>query len=535
MLLVNGSNVHFSYPGSPEEVFAGISFSIYSGAKIGVVGSNGSGKTTLLKLIQNNAENVIIGYLSQEIVFAENQSIKSYVLSDYSNLAQIYEKIFLLESKSELSETEGVILANLYTEYSEKEGFSIETEIYKKTSLMGLEYCDLNGKMQLLSGGEKTKVALLRLLIKNPDILILDEPTNHLDTDTLTWLEGFLGESNTAYLIVSHDRRFLDACCKEMWEIKDKKINIYTGNYSDYKKSKNETFLRALETSKQLEKHISKLENAVDKTRTEANRMENFKPKRSFGKNKKICKRDAGSGKGLLRTQNKQRAANAMSLRLGKMIEQSDKIKPFIEKKRSLSFAQNELRNNTVLKIEKISKKYDDNILFDKFSLIVSNRERLAITGPNGSGKSTLLKMLMGIERPDSGTYSWALQASIGYYSQELELLNPQETVLESVLKGRLPEESRARTILGCLRLEKDAVLKKTSEISSGEKSKTLLASLLFDSPDVLVLDEPTNHLEIEAREALEAALDNYDGTLIFVSHDRYFVEKLAENVLELD
>ena len=145
-----------------------------------------------------------------------------------------------------------------------------------------------------------------------------------------------------------------------------------------------------------------------------------------------------------------------------------------------------------------------------------------------------MLKMLMGIEKVDSGSYSWALQASIGYYSQELELLDPQKTVLESVLKGQLTEESRARTILGCLRLEKDAVLKKTTEISSGEKSKTMLASLLFDSPDVLVLDEPTNHLEIEAREALESALENYGGTLIFVSHDRYFVEKLANNVLEL-
>lgn len=534
MLLVNGSNVHFSYPGSPEIIFEGISFSVYSGAKIGIVGSNGSGKTTLLKIIQNSAEKLKVGYLSQEICFSDNQSIRSYILSAFTDLGEIYEKISLLESKIELSEAEGVILASLYTDYSEKDGFTIETEIDKKIPLMGLEYCDLNGKMHLLSGGEKTKVALLRLLITNPDILILDEPTNHLDTETLDRLEGFLGESNTGYLIVSHDRKFLDSCCTEIWEIKDKKINIYSGNYSDYKKCKNEKFLRALETSKQLEKQISKLEIAVDKTRTEANKMENFKPKRSFGKGKKICKRDAGSGKALLRTQNKQRAANAMSLRLGRMTELSDKLKPFIEKKRSLSFGENNLRNNTVLKIEKISKKYGDNILFDEFSLIVSNKDSLAITGPNGSGKSTLLKMFLGIEKVDSGSYSWALQASIGYYSQELELLDPQKTVLESVLKGQLTEESRARTILGCLRLEKDAVLKKTTEISSGEKSKTMLASLLFDSPDVLVLDEPTNHLEIEAREALESALENYGGTLIFVSHDRYFVEKLANNVLEL-
>jgi ATP-binding cassette subfamily F protein 3 len=175
-----------------------------------------------------------------------------------------------------------------------------------------------------------------------------------------------------------------------------------------------------------------------------------------------------------------------MSLRLGRMTELSDKLKPFIEKKRSLSFGENNLRNNTVLKIEKISKKYGDNTLFDEFSLIVSNRDRLAITGPNGSGNSTLLKMLMGIDKVDSGSYSWALQASIGYYSQELELLDPQKTVLESVLKGQLPK-IKSENNFGLFASRENAVLKKTTEISSGEKSKTMLASLLFDSPDVLV------------------------------------------------
>lgn len=542
MLSVRGTSISFCYPGAVASVFAGLDFCISPESRIGLVGPNGCGKTTLLKLLTAElrgysgelmASDLRAATLPQQLDFFPGQTGRSYVAGLHPEIQRIGDEIRLLEQQPG-GEEDAVRIATLYADYGELGGFELEAVVARLADEFGLDQELLDRPAISLSGGEKTKLALLRLLTVSPGLLLLDEPTNHLDVQTLEWLEGYLARSKIAYLVISHDRRFLDQCCNEIWELKNGSLSVYSGNYSFFRAQKEQALQRQIEDAEQAARQISRLKAAAGKVRNDADSIENFKPARSISKNGRVCQRDEGSGKALLRTQNKQRAATVLEKRLQRTIEKAEAERPFIEKKRSISFAPSRLKNSTVLRVEELRKIFAQKVVLSGFNLIVNNGDRLAVVGANGSGKTTLLRILAGLETASAGSVSWAPDAITGYYAQEFEQLDPELTILEQVLQGDLQQQTRARTILGCLKLEKDKVNQQIKTLSIGEKSKTALARLLFVEPDVLLLDEPTNHLEIDAREALEEALEGFSGTLIFVSHDRYFVDRLARSVKEL-
>ena len=520
-------------------VFSNLRFSIDSGARIGLVGPNGCGKTTLLQILSGKIEgfsgqlkcrpDLRIATLSQETREQPGQSLFSFIRPQIADLRAEIDRL----ENSCVAEDES--LARLYSEYSELDGFCIEADILKLLSEFSLPPDFLWRPVDSLSGGEKNRVGLVRLLLDKPDFLLLDEPTNHLDIKALEWLENYLRKLKIPWLVVSHDRRFLDNCCETVWELKNGSLTEYSGNFSFYKLEKEQAHARKVLAAEIANRKIERIHQAAEKQRNDANGMESFKPRRDRTKRGGICKRDEGSAKGGARVQNKHRAANAMYSRLQKMVDKAQTEKPFIEKKRSISFPEKSVKNSCVLRVEGLCKSYDGLELFSDFSLTVLNAERLAVVGSNGSGKSTLMRMLVGQENCDNGQIFWAPQAVVGYHAQEFEQLDFSATVLEHVIAGDYSGQTRARTILGCLKLEKEKVEQQISTLSVGERSKTALARLLYQAPDVLLLDEPTNHLEIDACEALEDALSEFAGTIVFVSHDRHFVDKISTRQLVLD
>ncbi|PKL48990.1 MAG: hypothetical protein CVV42_07420 [Candidatus Riflebacteria bacterium HGW-Riflebacteria-2] len=530
MLFIAVSNLSYTFPATVAPVFAGLNLSVDVGSHIGLVGPNGCGKTTLLKILSGeilgfNGQRTCkpglrIATLSQEAGERIQQTVFEFVRPQ---IAAIRKEIDRLASASE---ADAIRLSELYCEFTEKDGYAVEADIARFFDEFSLAPEFLWRPMESLSGGEKNRAGLIRLLLDQPDFLLLDEPTNHLDVEALEWLENYLRNLKVPWLVVSHDRRFLDNCCDRIWELKNGSLQEFSGNYSFYRQQKEQTLQNQIIAAEQADRQIERLQKAAEKQRSDANRMENFKPKRDRTKKGGICKRDEGSAKALLRTQNKQRAATAMEQRLQRLVDKAQAEKPFIEKKRSIRFPEKNLKNSCVLRVEGLNKTYGSLQLFVDFSLTLLNGERLAIVGPNGSGKSTLMRVLAGYENADSGQINWAPEAVVGYYAQEFEQLDFSATVLEHVLAGDYAGQTRARTILGCLKLEKEKVDQQIGTLSVGERSKTALARLLFMAPDVLLLDEPTNHLEIDAREALEEALAEFAGTVVMVSHDRYFIER---------
>ncbi|EKD83020.1 MAG: ABC transporter [uncultured bacterium] len=539
MSLITATNVSYTYPGAVAPVFNDLSFSADSSSRIGLVGPNGCGKTTLLQIIIGNIAGcngqlilrpgLRMATLSQETGERSSQSVFEFIRPQVAALRSDIDRL-----ESESGDTAALELAERYAEFSSIDGYAIEADIARLFDEFSLAPDFLPRPIDSLSGGEKNRVGLIRLLLDKPDFLLLDEPTNHLDVAALEWLENYLRTIKIPWLVVSHDRRFLDNCCETIWELKNGSLIEYSGNYSFYRQEKEQLLQRQLVAAKQADRHIDRLQKAAEKQRSEADSMENFKPRRDRTRNGGICKRDEGSAKALLRTQNKQRAATTMEQRLQRLVDKAKAEKPFIEKKRSISFPEKNLKNSCVLRVENLNKAYGSVQLFTDFSLTLLNGERLAVVGPNGSGKSTLMRILAGYESCDSGLVSWAPAALTGYHAQEFEQLDFSTTVLEHVLAGDQAGQTRARTILGCLKLEKDKVDQRIETLSVGERSKTALARLLFMAPDVLLLDEPTNHLEIDSREALEEALIDFAGTIILISHDRYFVERVCTRQISL-
>ncbi|NLF95221.1 MAG: ABC-F family ATP-binding cassette domain-containing protein [Candidatus Riflebacteria bacterium] len=540
MLIIAVSNLSYTFPGAVQPVFTNLNFSVDSDARIGLVGPNGCGKTTLLQILagkisgfcgQLTGKPVLrIATLSQETGERVSQSVFAFIRPQIANLRKEIDRL----EKSCDSDAAAMKLAGFYNDFSACDGFNVEADIARLFSEFSLPQEFLWRPLESLSGGEKNRVGLVRLLLDKPDLLLLDEPTNHLDVEALEWLENYLRNLKIPWLVVSHDRRFLDNCCETVWELKNGSLSEYGGNYSFYRLAKDQAHARKVLAAEIADRHIERLQKAAEKQRNDANRMESFKPKRDRTKKGGICKRDEGSAKALLRTQNKQRAATAMEQRLQRLVDKAQAEKPFIEKTRSISFPEKNLKNSCVLRVEGLSKSYGSLSLFADFSLTLLNGDRLAIVGPNGSGKSTLMRMLAGCESSDGGLISWAPAAVVAYHAQEFEQLDFSATVLDHVLAGDYAGQTRARTILGCLKLEKDKVDQQIATLSVGERSKTALARLLFMAPDVLLLDEPTNHLEIDAREALEEALADFVGTVVFVSHDRHFVEKISTRQIVL-
>jgi ATP-binding cassette subfamily F protein 3 len=516
-------------------VLKNITFQVYAGEKVGIVGVNGSGKSTILKLIagiepmnyypgypQTSSQGYDEGFvnLSREATTAYLEQIPQFSAGlrviDVLNLAfkevhQIENEMRILEDK--MKAIEGTSLEKALKQYSElvqlyevKGGYEIGEKLSKICK--GLKFDDsfLSKDFNLLSGGEKTTVVLGKLLIDNPDILLLDEPTNHLDMDSIEWLESYLKGYKGIVIIVSHDRYFLDDVVTKIIEIEDKECITYKGNYSAYVIQKEENMRIQYEHFREQQKKINSMEKAVKDLRDWAMRADNNK---FF------------------------RRAASMQIKLDKM-ERIDK--PIFEKqnmKLNLKVAQRS--GNETIKAIGLFKSFEDKVIFEDASLLIKYGERAALIGPNGCGKTTFLKLLLGEECPDGGIVELGANVIAAYLPQKITFNNEELTVLECFREDCFILEGKAREYLSKYMFYGNSVFKKVRQLSGGERIRLCLSKLLYQDVNLLILDEPTNHLDIDSIETFEEALEEFKGTIFFISHDRYFINTIGKRVIALE
>ncbi|MFA6075500.1 MAG: ABC-F family ATP-binding cassette domain-containing protein [Negativicutes bacterium] len=491
-------------------VFANADIMVNDDARIGVVGMNGAGKTTLLKII-NGAEsyddgeifkkkNLTIGTLTQQHDFDGELTIFETVLAHFADIIRIEKKLRELEAKMAVDVAAEADYARLIAEFERLDGYTVDARA--NAVLNGLGFGSAKEKqVKVLSGGEKTRLGLALLLVDEPELLLLDEPTNHLDMDMIEWLEKYLRDYRGGVLIVTHDRYFLDRTCREIVEVENKKIKTFTGNYSQYI------------VQKTMEREAAEKAYLAQKEEMEA--MRDF------------------VARNMARASTSTRAKSKL-----KALEKIQLLdKPVNQKQIKFKMIAGPPSGNDVLTLRdlKVSVGNGSRELIRDLQLLVKRGERIAVIGPNGAGKTTLLKTLAGKHREHSGRIRWGENVKTYYYDQEQTCLSPGKTVLNELWDDypRL-DEVRVRSLLGRLLFSGDDVFKQVEVLSGGEKARIAIAKLLLTNTNTLVLDEPTNHIDIYCREVLEETLADYAGTIIFVSHDRYFIDKLATRVLEI-
>ncbi|WP_422658163.1 ABC-F family ATP-binding cassette domain-containing protein [Paenibacillus sp. EC2-1] len=501
-------------------VLEGINLQVLERERIGLVGVNGAGKSTLLQILAGElshdggqifkAKETTIGYLAQNSGLHSDRSIWEEMLDVFTPLIEAERELRLMEQQiaDPASSEDPKRYQDLLDRYAirsdwfkDQGGYEMETRIRSILHGMGFGTFSPDTPISTLSGGQKTRLALARILLQAPDLLMLDEPTNHLDIATLTWLEDYLRGYSGALLVVSHDRYFLDRLVTTIVEIERHQSKRYTGNYSKYIE------LKAAEYESQLKQY--------EKQQDEIAKMETF------------IQRNLVRASTTKRAQSRRKALDRM--------ERMDRPMGDL-KKAHFSFEVEYMSGKEVLQVKDLSVSFKPGeALFQNVSFDLRRGETVALIGPNGIGKSTLLKCLIDDMKPASGTLQWGTKVKIGYYDQEQSELNPKNTVLEE-LWSAYPhmEEARVRTVLGNFLFSGEDVLKKVGSLSGGEKARVSLAKLMLLEANMLILDEPTNHLDLFSKEVLESALMDYEGTLFFISHDRYFLNKMAERIVEL-
>jgi ATPase components of ABC transporters with duplicated ATPase domains len=518
-MLLQVSNISKNY--GIDIILSDISMQVLERERIGLVGVNGAGKSTLLKIIAgelsydsgaiHKAKETRIGYLAQNSGLQSSRTIEEEMRAVFSHLTDAEKELRELEQQiadpalhDNPKRYEDVL--NRYSRKSdwfrEQGGFEINTRINSVLHGMGFGSFPPDTLISTLSGGQKTRLALARILLQAPDLLMLDEPTNYLDIPTLTWLEGYLRSYSGAILVVSHDRYFLDALVTTIVEIERHAAKRYTGNYSRYIDLKAAEYEANIKVYEKQQDEIAKMEQFIQRNIVRASTT-----KRAQSRRKALEKMDV------------------LDKPLGDL------------KKARFSFEIERQTGKDVLDVADLSVKFPekDRQLFQQVSFKLSRGETVALIGPNGIGKSTLLKVLVGQRQPQTGSVRWGSNVRLGYYDQEQTGLTSSNTVLEEVW-GTYPhmEEARIRTVLGNFLFSGEDVLKRISSLSGGEKARVSLAKLMLEQANVLILDEPTNHLDLFSKEVLESALLDYEGTLLFISHDRYFLNKMAERIVEL-
>jgi ATPase subunit of ABC transporter with duplicated ATPase domains len=505
-------------------------FKLYEGDRAGMVGGNGSGKSTILKLLAgiepmdvdyrkicegksriSYPSETTVGYLDQLPRFPDGFTAADVLKLAFEELYRMEERMASLEAK--MGQLQGDSLDAALKQYSRlqqgfeaKGGYDREEKFGKVCT--GLKFNEefLGKDFNLLSGGEKTSVLLGKILLENPDILLLDEPTNHLDLEAAEWLEGHLRSRRGIVIIVSHDRYFLDRVATKIIEVENKQCETYSGNYSDYVRQKEENMLLEYERYKEQCKKVGSMERTIRDLRDWAMSSDNNK---FF------------------------RRAVSMQIKLDKI----QRIKkPVFEKQTiQIRFKDADRSGNNVLKVTSLTKSFGGRVLFRNAALSVTLGERIALIGPNGCGKSTFVKILLGEMEADGGSAVFGANVKIAYLPQAIAFKNEEATVVDCFREDRYILEGKAREYLAKYMFFGKAAYRKVRQLSGGERVRLKLAMLLYEETNVLILDEPTNHLDIESIEALENALEDFKGTLLFISHDRFFINKVSSRIISFE
>ncbi|KGJ48797.1 ABC-F family ATP-binding cassette domain-containing protein [Paraclostridium dentum] len=520
MIVLSCNNLNKSF--GIDTILENISFTVNEGDKVGIIGVNGTGKTTLFKVLSGIygydsgdiylGKGVEIGYLEQNTNFQSEKTIYEEVLEVFSDLMDMENYIRDLEIKiaEEGSNPNSKILDKLMNEYSQKlelfselNGYGYKSEVKGILKGLGFSDSDMETPINILSGGEKTRVLLSKLLLKNPSLLLLDEPTNHLDSDAIEWLEVFLKQYKGTVIIISHDRYFLDQVVNRVFEIHNKRLKTYNGNYSKFiELSKVEKELEVKKYEDQ-QKEIKKQEESIDRLK-------------AYGREKH-----------LKRARSKE-----------KMLDKVDVLdKPDVfRKKASIQFSPSVSSGNDVLQVEDLSMGYGERILFKDINFNIYRGEKVALIGANGIGKSTLFKIIMNEIIPLTGTAKLGANVHVDYFHQEQKTLNLDNTIIDEIWNDHPSlNQTTLRNMLGSFLFEDEEVFKKISTLSGGERARVAILKLILSNSNFLLLDEPTNHLDIDSKEVLEEALLNYTGTLFTISHDRYFLNTVVDKILVLD
>lgn len=517
MALLQVNNLFMGFTG--ETLFKNISFSIDERDKIGMIGVNGAGKSTLIKILlgleydevdpETNQRGTIskkgglkIGYLSQHpdltpdnTVFEELMTVFSNVQNDYHRIQEL--NVILAENLEDFDKTMEE-LGTVTARYEQNEGYAIEYKV--KQILNGLTLAESlwASKISDLSGGQLSRVALGKILLEEPELLILDEPTNHLDLNAIEWLERILKDYKKAFILISHDVYFLDNVVNRVFEIEGKTLKTYNGNYTDF--------------TIQKEAYLSGAVKAFDKEQDKLRKMEEF-----------IRRYKAGV---------KSKQARGREKILNRMDKMENPV--ITTKKIKLKFETDTTSVDLVLRIKDLAKSFDGKEIFSNLNLDIYRGDRIGVIGKNGVGKSTLLKIINGIEKQSKGDFKIGDRVKIGYYDQNHQGLNPKRTVLEELMYHFVLSEEEARNICGGFLFTEDDVYKEISSLSGGEKARVAFMKLMLEKPNFLILDEPTNHLDIYSREILSESLEEYTGTILVVSHDRNFLDCVVNNIYEV-
>ncbi|NUM33483.1 MAG: ABC-F type ribosomal protection protein [Candidatus Brocadiae bacterium] len=510
MTLIQINNIHKSF--GYEDILQGIQAKIFADSRIGLVGNNGTGKTTLFKIIiqsmQEDEGEIIrqkslkIAYLPQIVDIDENQTLLEASLEGYSELRaleskmeEIHQKLATLQDEKQINQ---LILQQdkLLHEYDSMGGYRYKAKTEAVLHGLGFPSEVFSQKIGHLSGGQKNRIALVRALLKESDLLLLDEPTNFLDVECTEWLEEYLKNCNQPMIVVSHDRYFLNQIAKEIWELSQGKVTSYPGNYNQY---------IALKRQQQ-----EREQELYERQQEEIKRQEDFIRRNIYG----------------------ERHKQAQSRR--KMLAKMEIMDaPHYEDEIHLSIQVEKPAVDRIIEVTNLGHSYGSQFLFENLSFALHCGEKLAIVGPNGCGKSTLLHILTQRLKPTHGQIKIGASVTVGFYHQELHDLVMEDSVFDTI-KNIIPttDDLPIRKFLALFLFQGDDIYKKVQKLSGGEKSRLAMAKLIIQKPNFLILDEPTNHLDIQSRQALEKALKEYEGTILFVSHDRYFIDQISTRIL---
>ena len=512
--MITTANITMQFGAKP--LFENISVKFGNGNRYGLIGANGCGKSTFMKILGGDLEptagnvsvdvNERVGKLRQDQFAFENNTVLDTVIMGHDRLWQIKEERDRIYSLAEMSEEDGMKVADLEVEFAELDGYTAEARAGELLLGLDIPLEQHNGLMSAVAPGWKLRVLLAQALFADPDIMLLDEPTNNLDINAIRWLEKVLNERNSTMVIISHDRHFLNSVCTHMADLDYGELRVYPGHYDDYMTASTQARERLLTDNAKKKAQIVELQSFVSRFSANAS---------------------------------KAKQATSRARQIEKI--QLDEVKPSSRQSPFIRFEQDKKLYRIALEVENLSKGYDEQPLFSDMNLLAEVGERIAVIGPNGIGKTTLLRTLVNDFDSEnligSGKVKWSENASIGYYAQHHSAdFSKDMSLFDWMSQWKKPndDEQAIRAVLGRMLFSQDEIKKSVTKISGGEQGRMLFGKLMLQKPNVLVMDEPTNHLDMESIEALNLALENYPGTLIFVSHDREFVSSLATRIIEL-